>query len=82
MAINEVIAHLQMLGFKKRPHGSTIYSYSYGLKTIQIDVTISIKRICIRKISLIPSNTTITRTNHKQGLRYLAKLLYNLEQEN
>ena len=81
MTINNVIAHLKMLGFKKQSHRSTNYAYILNTDNARIDITISTKRISISVIQTSAVNTN-TRTNHEQGIRYLSKLLYNLEQEN
>ena len=81
MTIDQVIAHLKMLGFKKRAHESTSYTYKYYYKKHFIYITISKKHIAIRIRSLHVKHYDIVRTGHEQGLNYLVKLLYNLEQE-
>ena len=81
MTIDQVIAHLKMLGFKKRIHGSTIYAYKYHYKKQFIYITISKKRIAIHTGSLRGKNCDTVRTGHEQGLNYLAKFLHNIDQE-
>ena len=81
MTINQVIAHLKMLKFINYPHESTIHAYKNTYNKYFITVIISKKRMRINS-SKIPINGYKTvRTNHKQGLQYLAKFLYNLKQE-
>jgi len=82
MTIKQVIAHLKMLKFINYPHESTIHAYSLTIKSMVILVTISYKRMQISTAHRKDAKWKIVRTNHEQGLRYIAKFLYNLEQEN
>lgn len=83
MTINQVIAHLRMLEFKHRPHANN-YFHEKRINNYLISITISKKRMHIWS-SLATESGKLeeqksVRTGHTNGLNFLARHLYEIDQ--
>lgn len=79
MKINQIIAHLKMLGFTRMKHNANPYTFRLLMHTTVIIVLISSYKLRVEYKKLVNKDWYKTKTNHEQGLRYLAKLLYDID---